>query len=28
LHDCEAFIRGSYDHFTEEQCYMTGAMKE
>jgi F-type H+-transporting ATPase subunit beta len=28
LHDCEAFIRGEYDHFSEDQCYMIGSMQE
>ena len=26
LSDCEALIRGDYDHLTEEQCYMTGSL--
>ena len=28
LTDCEAFLRGDYDAFTEEQCYMRGAMTD
>ena len=28
LTDCEAFLRGDYDAFTEEQCYMRGAMAD
>ena len=27
LSDCEAFINGTYDHFTEEECYMKGSMQ-
>ena len=26
LADCEAFMRGDYDHLSEERCYMRGAM--
>jgi len=26
INDCEAFINGTYDHLTEEQCYMKGAI--
>lgn len=26
LSDCESFIRGDYDHVTEDQCYMIGSM--
>lgn len=26
LADCEAFLRGDYDAYTEERCYMRGAM--
>ena len=28
LTDCEAFIRGDYDDWPEERCYMRGAMQE
>ena len=28
LTDCEAFLRGDYDAFAEEQCYMRGAMTD
>lgn len=28
LTDCEAFLSGDYDHFTEEHCYMRGTMQE
>jgi F-type H+-transporting ATPase subunit beta len=27
LIDCEAFLRGQYDHLSEEQCYMLGSME-
>lgn len=27
LTDCEAFIRGDYDHVAEDKCYMRGTMK-
>lgn len=26
LHDCECFLDGSFDHLTEADCYMKGAM--
>ncbi|HEI6754409.1 TPA: F0F1 ATP synthase subunit beta [Legionella pneumophila] len=26
LTDCESFLRGDYDEFSEEECYMRGAM--
>jgi F-type H+-transporting ATPase subunit beta len=26
LTDCEAFLRGDYDHLPEDRCYMRGAM--
>ena len=26
LSDCEAFLRGDYDHLPEERCYLRGAM--
>ncbi len=26
LADCESFLRGDFDHFSEEQCYMLGRM--
>ena len=26
LDECEAFLRGDYDEFTEDQCYMRGSM--
>ena len=26
LTDCEAFLRGDYDKWPEERCYMRGAM--
>lgn len=28
LTDCEAFIKGDYDAFSEEECYMKGAMNK
>ncbi|MBS4098512.1 MAG: F0F1 ATP synthase subunit beta [Sulfuricella sp.] len=28
LADCEAFLRGDFDQFSEDRCYMRGAMKE
>ncbi|KTC80160.1 ATP synthase F0F1 subunit beta [Legionella steelei] len=28
LTDCEAFIKGDYDAFSEEECYMMGAMNK
>ena len=28
LGDCEAFLRGDYDQWPEERCYMRGAMGE
>ncbi|AWN75657.1 F0F1 ATP synthase subunit beta [Legionella anisa] len=28
LTDCEAFIKGDYDEFSEDQCYMIGAMNK
>lgn len=27
LIDCELFLNGEYDHFSEEECYMKGAMQ-
>jgi F-type H+-transporting ATPase subunit beta len=27
LGDCEAFLDGRYDTFSEEECYMRGAME-
>ena len=27
LTDCEAFLRGDYDHLAEDRCYMRGAME-
>ncbi|MBI2753786.1 MAG: F0F1 ATP synthase subunit beta [Betaproteobacteria bacterium] len=27
LDDCEAFLRGAYDDFPEDRCYMRGSMK-
>ncbi len=27
LRDCEAFLRGDYDHVPEEQCYMRATME-
>ena len=27
LSDCEAFLRGDYDHLPEDRCYMRGAME-
>ena len=27
LTDCEAFVRGDFDHLPEERCYMRGAME-
>lgn len=27
LADCEGFLRGEFDHLSEESCYMRGAMK-
>lgn len=28
LADCESFLRGDFDHYSEEQCYMLGRMPE
>jgi len=27
LDDCDAFLTGKYDHITEENCYMVGAIQ-
>ena len=28
LDDCEAFLNGEYDEYSEQDCYMRGSMKE